>query len=205
MEKTQFKLPEGVKVADLTGIEEGYDETKTNDNYYLVRINVSAGNIASYFLRLISALDDPGFFVVELPVSKKEEADLRKKDSDPCHKHVYYLDGITRQDAADIFEDYRDIFVNDGMVNFGFGSITHEEVYVGAYKIFDVYTPEPEKFRDILMEMGVPQSGSLRTVKDNISQENPGERCAMASHPNVSDMLSEVMEMGFYLADTRED
>ena len=205
MADNRFNLPEGVRMADLSGIEEGFDENRVNDRYCLIRVNVSAENIAPYFLKLIQILEEPGFFVIELPVSKTEEKALRKKDSDPCHKHVYYLDGITHNKAFRIFNQYQHLFVNDGMVNFGFGSITHEEVFVGAYKIFEIYTPEPEKFLNLFESMSIKRSECLKTVRNNISPDTPGERCTIECEPSIRDMLGEVMKMGFYLADTRED
>ena len=54
MSDTQFKLSKGIEVADVSGIAEGYSESKTEAGFHHFVINVSADNIAAYFLKLIS-------------------------------------------------------------------------------------------------------------------------------------------------------
>jgi hypothetical protein len=89
-----FRLPTGIIVADLSGIEEGYDEKKRDDKLYTFRINISCENIAQYFLFFTSQMGEPGFFLIELPATESEEKKLRMKDTDSFYKHIYYLDGI---------------------------------------------------------------------------------------------------------------
>jgi hypothetical protein len=197
-----FKLPDGVNVTDLSGIAEGYDESM-NDQRYTFRINVSAENIAKYFIYMISQMGQPGFFVVELPVTEHEEKELRKDKTYPFHNHVYYLDNISTAKAKEIFKKYERLFVHDGSVNFGFGA-AGDEVFVDLYKVFMIFTADRVKYRKVLRNLNIPSKKHLKTVWDSFSQNSPGHLKTLSEKPSIWDMLDELKGIGFYLAETRE-
>jgi len=197
-----FNLPDGVNVTDLSGIEEGYDERMKGQSY-IFEINVSSENIAKYFIYLISQVGQPGFFIVELPVTEDEEEELRKDNTYPFYNRVYYLDDISTAKVKEIFNKYERLFVHDGMVKFGFGAVG-DEVFVDAYKIFSVFTTDPGKYRKALRDLNIPCKKHLKTVWDNFSENSPGELKALSEEPSVWDMLDELKEIGFYWFETRE-
>lgn len=205
MNEKQFRTAVGVIVPDLSGIEEGFDECIEDNGYTLMHVNVSAEHIAPYFLRLAEEMDEPGFFIVEVPATEAAEKSLRKKPMSPFHKRVYYLDGISKERAKGLFEQYNHLFINDGLCNFGFGSLTHEELFVGEFKIFEIYTPTPEHFRAILWVLGMEKREHLRTIWDNTSADAPARREALAAIPSIWHLTAELENLGFYLADVRED
>lgn len=205
MNTKQFGTAVGVVVPDLSGIQEGFDESIEENGYTLMHVNVSAEHIAPYFLRLMDEIEEPGFFIVEVPATEAEEKDRRKKPTSPFHKRVYYLDGISKERATRFFEEYRELFVNDGMCNFGFGSLSHEELFVGAFKIFEIFTPTPEKFRTTLWALDIAKQEHLRTIWDNTTAEAPARREALIAKPSIWNLLAELEHLGFYLADVRED
>ena len=205
MSEKQFKTSVGVIVPDLAGIEEGFDESIEENGYTLMHVNVSAEHIAPYFLHLMQEVDEPGFFIVEVPATQSVEKELRKKPTAPFHKRVYYHDGISKEHATRFFEEYRNLFVNDGLCNFGFGSLNHEELFVGAFKIFEIFTPTPEHFRAALWVLGLEKREHLRTVWDNTRADAPARREALASNPSIWHLTTKLEELGFYLADVRED
>ncbi|WP_028314812.1 hypothetical protein [Desulfatibacillum aliphaticivorans] len=203
--KPDFRLVDGVQVTSLKGISEGYSEHLTDKGFYMFTINVSAENIPSLFLSLSSLVREPAFFLVELGANEAEEKELRRNASDPFHKNVYYLDDIDFMRAKKVFLSNERLLVHDGMVNFGFGSHNgYDEVFVGGYKIFEIYTDSPEKYRRKLAELGVPQT-LTRTVWDNFDKDSPGTRNALAEEPTIWDMLDQMMSEGFYRAEIRED
>lgn len=139
-------------------------------------------------------------------MNESEELKLRNNETDPFHKAVYYLDGIDFKRAETVFRSHECLLVHDGMVNFGFGSYKgHDEVYVGGYKIFEIYADSPEKYRYKLAELGIPQTKDLRTVWDNFDKDSPGRRNVLSEKPTIWDMLEQMKSEGFYRAETRED
>lgn len=205
MNEKQFKTAVGVIVPDLSGIEEGFDECIEDNGYTLMHFNVSAEHIAPYFLRLMEEMDDPGFFIVEVPATEATEKELRKNPTSPFHKRVYYLDGISKERATKLFEQYSHLFINDGLCNFGFGSLMHEELFVGAFKIFEIYTQTPEHFRAAMWVLGMEKHEHLRTIWDNTNADAPARREALAAIPSIWHLTKELENLGFYLADVRED
>jgi hypothetical protein len=205
LNENQFRTAVGVIAPDLSGIEEGFDECVEDNGYTLMHVNVSAEHIAAHFLHLMKEMDEPGFFIVEVPATQAEEKERRKKAASPFHKRVYYLDGISKERAARFFEEYHELFVNDGLCNFGFGSLTHEELFVGAFKIFEIFTPNPEHFRAALWVLGLEQRVHLRTIWDNTTAEAPARREALIVKPSIWHLTAELEHQGFYLADVRED
>jgi hypothetical protein len=194
--KSDFKLPDGVQVSKLSGIHEGYSERQKEKGFYVFTVNVSAENISNYFLKLSALVEEPAFFLLELGLN----------ETDPFHKAVYYLDGIDFKKAETVFRSHERLLVHDGMVNFGFGSHNgHDEVYVGGYKIFEIYADSPEKYRCKLAELGIPQTENFRTVLDNFDKDSPGRRNALSEKPTIWDMLEQMKSEGFYRAETRED
>jgi hypothetical protein len=204
--KSDFRLPDGVQVSKLSGIHEGYSERQAEKGYYVFTVNVSAENIPNYFLKLSALVEEPAFFLLELGLNESEELNLRNNETDPFHKAVYYLDGIDFKKAETVFRSNERLLVHDGMVNFGFGSHNgHDEVYVGSYKIFEIYADSPEKYRRKLAELGIPQSKDFRTVWDNFDNDSPGRRSALSEKTTIWDMLEQMKSEGFYRAETRED
>src|SRR5205085_5064349 len=116
-----FIMADGCKVADLTGIHEGYSVRLAN-GFSTFTLNVSAPHIAPTFVRLAQLPREPVFFTIEVGTPRDVEATLRKSDADPFHNDVYYLDGLTGDAARKIFQDDQRLFVHDGGIKFGNGS-----------------------------------------------------------------------------------
>jgi hypothetical protein len=199
-------MVDGIEVACLDGIEESYSEKQTAERYYVFQVNVSAENIADYYLALSAHVSGLAFFLLEYPINESEEVQLRKESSDPFHRAVYYLDGIDSERGQEIFKSYARLLVHDGLVNFGYGAHEgHDEVYVGGYKIFWIYADEPEKYRRALKELGVPRVTELKTVWDTFTEDSPGERNALREKPTAWDMVEELRGQGLYRAEVGED
>ncbi|MHC5020073.1 MAG: hypothetical protein ACYTGX_08175, partial [Planctomycetota bacterium] len=144
---TAFQLVAGVEVPDLTGIHEGFSSRATARGYHQITVNVSAPRLEQTVLGLAKRVAEPGFLVLEVPCEEAVEAELREDDGAPFHRDVYYLDGIDYQRFASLVQSEAPILIEDGEVNFGFGSHDgYDEVFVGAYKIVSIYAEEPRKY-----------------------------------------------------------
>ena len=85
------------------------------------------------------------------------------------------------------------------MANFGFGSHQgHDEVFVGPYKMFEIYADTPEKYRLVLQDLGLKQQDPLKTVWENFRQDAPRRRNRIDGKPSIWDMLDELKKRGFY-------
>lgn len=204
---TQFRLVQGVQVPDLSGIEEGYSVKRVPAGYHVFTVNVSADNIPRVFRHLAATVAEPGFLTFELPSHGDVEEQLRKSPSDPFHRDVYYLDGLAWVSAEEVFASYEFLLTNDGMINFGFGSLTgRDEVFVDAYKVFKIFADDPQKYHSALGELGYAEVPLLKTVWQNFSQESPGSRNVLSNRePTIWQMVEQLTERGLYLDQRRED
>ena len=174
-----FQLASGVNVPHLTSIKQGY-QVRQGKKYTVFTINISRENLESTIITLVQLVAVPGFFVLEMPTHKDTELQLRKSNDDPFHKDVYYLDGQESEGFKELWNEARELLLDDGMVTFGFGSHPnctdgkYDEVFIGKYKILTIYSNNPDKFTQVLAEFNIPLVEELRTVWDNFSQENPG-------------------------------
>jgi hypothetical protein len=202
-----FQLPRGIQVADLNGIHESYSVTVTGEGYHVFTVNVSAENIHRVFCRLAAEVNEPAFLLLETGTHRDVEKQLRKNDTDPLHKDVYYLDGQKWTSAKSIIDSYSDLFVHDGQISFGFGSHKgHDEIFVGPYKIFTIFADEPTKYEAALVELGITKVQKLKTVWDNFTPDSPGQRAALADvTPTIWDMIEQLKQKGLYFAERRED
>jgi hypothetical protein len=202
-----FQLPNGIQVADLSGIREAYSVAIAKDGYHVFTVNVSAENIHDVFCRLAAEVNQPAFLLLETGTHRDVEQQLRKSDTDPFHKDVYYLDGLKWSTTESVLGSYAELFTHDGQLNFGFGSHEgHDEVFVGPYKLFTIYASEPAKYESALDELGFAKVERVKTVWDNFNENSPGKRNALTeATPTIWDMIEQLKEQGLYLAERRED
>jgi len=206
-ETLKFQLAEGIEIENLSGIHEAYSMEKTADGYFIFKINVSAPNIIQVFRSLSQQIKEPGFFLIEVGTHESIEKQLRKNDTDPFHKDVYYLDGKSWEDIDNILSKFHYLLSQDGGVNFGFGSHAgHDEVFVSPYKIFYIYADEPSKYVTALKKLGFEKVAHLKTVWNNFTSESPGRRNVLTeTEQSIWDMIEELKKEGLYLSERRED
>jgi hypothetical protein len=205
--KNAFQLPRGIQVADLTGIREGYSVAASQDGYHVFTINVSAEKIHPVFCRLAALVDEPGFLLLEVGTHRDIEQTLRKSDTDPFHRDVYYLDDQRWTDVNPIVDTFSTLLAHDGGLNLGFGSHEgHDEVFVGPYKIFTIYADNPKKYEAVLDELGYAKAERIRTVWDNFTHDSPGSRNVLTdAQPTIWEMVEQLKPKELYFADRRED
>jgi len=201
-----YKVVKGNHVPCLDGIEEGYSLSKTSE-YSEILINVSAENIEKVFSTLCRKVKTPAFLVLEHGTNASIEETLRKCNTDPLHKDIYYLDGLKTESFFQLYEQYKELLINDGMINFGYASHDcMDEVFVGPYKIFTIYSNEIEKYVDALFELSILRVEKLKTVWDNFSSDMPGSiNSVNYNGMDIYSMIGELTKIGLYLAERRED
>jgi hypothetical protein len=207
----EFKTVEGISVSNLMGIKEGYRVEPYGDNRWDNRwdffINVSAENIDIVFRKLSAAVRTPGFLLLELGANAKIEETLRNSIFDPLHLDIFYIDGLDMPSFLEIYGEYAELLINDGEINYGFGSHNGlDEVFVAPYKIIKIMTDEPDKYKAVLREMGFQENATLKTVWQNFTLDQPGKRRAISRNGiDIYDMVERLKEKGLYLAEQREN
>ncbi len=202
-----FRFPDGVRVRNAEGLREAYSIRQTDEGFAQLTVNISADRLQDTILELSRLVQVPAFAVVEISTNRGIEQTLRKSDRDPFHKDVYFLDGIEYETFQNLFLKYSRFFVHDGAITFGFGSHRgHDEVFVGRYKLVEIYAQDPDKYVRRLDELGYPRREPLRTVWDTFTSQSPGEtRTIEVEGKTVFDLVEELKAQGFYLAERRAE
>jgi len=198
MSEKNFELVQGC-IASVEGIENAYQICEN-----CIDSTVSAELIRPLLEGVIEKLEEPQFFFMEIPCSETEEKQLRKLESDPTHRKVYYLDGCTREVSLAILKRYGDLLINDGLTRFGFGSnTTNDEVYVMDYQQIQVYGMT-SYFEPVYKKLGISETHQLRTCWDNFSYENPGVSTSVEiDGERCEDIVENLSKEGMYYAETR--
>lgn len=203
--KPEFLLANGVMVSNLEGVAEGFSVQDSGQGFTEITVNVSAEKIEASYLGLCRLVRQPAFGLVEIPTNEKAELLLRKDPTDPIHTDVYYYDRMTFENHSGLIKAFLNFFVHDGQITYGYG--THEgydEVYVGRYKIFTIYTDDPTKYIRYLEWNSYERRKPLRTVFDNFSEKTPGATSSTTFNgKTVYDVVEVLKQGGFYMAERR--
>ena len=136
-----FNTASGVKIPFPEKIEEKYTICEPWINF-----NISFEKLKPLIEDFLINLCEPLFLYIYNPLSKNEDKGLRKKDSDPFHSEVLYLDGQTQKQIREIIEQFGELLLNDGMTQFGIASHkTGDELFIRKYKIVSIYSNEINK------------------------------------------------------------
>ncbi len=202
-----FQVARGIDVPSLSGIHEAYATEVATNGQTTFTVNVSADRLEAVFDVLSSEISDPGFLLLEVSTHLSIEKTLRQSSSDPFHKDVYYLDGISHQQLLDIFKRYGELLIHDGGINFGYGGrVGVDEVFVGPYKVLYIYTGTAEKYEHALGKLGFQKEQNLKTVWDNFTSESPGRRNTVTvENKTIWNVIEELKDSGLYFAERRED
>lgn len=198
----EFNLAQGIEIDDITGIHNCYEASGNR-----IIASISSEKLLNILSDLLRQLTAPIFFFIETPCDEDTEKKLRKKDTDPFHKNVYYLDNCTHKVATAIIKRYGDLLLNDGIVQFGFGSNTEsEEIYIMKYNVMSIYAEEISKFRKIFDKHNIPYEDNIKTVWDVLSQDNPGT-CTLIEFngETIFDIVENLKDEGLYFSHQAED
>ena len=204
---TTFATVRGNDVPQAAILKEGYEINLRDGKAFSIRANISAEKIDAVFRASLMRLPDPLVFILESPCNQVREIALRKQPADPFHRDVYFMDGLNGDRLLKIYSRFRELLIHDGFINFGVQSRkSGDEVFVGAYKIFNFFGRLPNQFEDILAEFAIPKNQHLTTAWDTFTNEAPGNktRCDVDGI-SIYDMLETLIrEHGLFHAKTVE-
>lgn len=198
-----LRLVKSIQISNIAGIHEAYSIEKNKD-FYLFTINVSAEKIGDLFQSLAKQVCLPAFLIIEIPTREDKETQLRKSQEDQFHKDVFYLDKLDYSYFLKIFTRYKELLINDSMVKFGFSShVLTDEVYVGPYKIFNIFTKEPGKYENILRNNGFTKEEKIMTLCDIVSRDNPATRNRITVDDlDIYKLVEELKQKGLCFVET---
>ena len=198
----RFNLAQGIEIEDVSSVYECYQSDGNN-----IMANISIEHYKNILLELCKNLTEPLFFFIEIPCDESKEESLRKTDSDPYHKDVYYLDNCNLKVILAIIKRYGDLLLGDGLVQFGFASHTSEdEIYVRKYKVLSIFAKQTSVYEKTLQSFNIDKRAEITTVWDVLSEDNEGE-CTLIelNGETVYDIVENLKDAGIYFSHTAED
>lgn len=196
---TGFRFIKGCRASCEKKLREGFEETERG-----FVANVSAENIDRLMRDYVAAQTEELFLFIEKPCNlAEEEPDERGVVTQP-HVNVYYWDGITKEQANVVLDEYGDWLINDGFVCFGFGvKGCASEIMKDKYNVISVYSVDPPKERPLLAQR-LPQVEELRTAWDYFDRQHPGECFQYRKDgKNVHAVVEELLQQGLYFAERK--
>ena len=200
-----FTLAKGMTVPNLDGIHECYKVEERN-GAFVFTANVSNQNIEKLIRSFCESLEEPCFFILEIPTNEGDESELRKENTSPFHCDVFYWDGLSVCGLLEIVRKHGDLLINDGLTCFGFAShASHDELYFGKYNIATIFSSDEERHRGLFARLNIPQEEEIKTVWDSFSQTAPGraERISI-NGKDIYNVLDSLKTEGLYFAERRE-
>ena len=196
-----FRFIKGCQASCETKLREGFKET---ENGFIA--NVSAENIDPLMRAYIEAQSAELFLFIEKACNLDEENPDENGVVTQFHVNVYYWDGITKDEANAVLDQYGDWLINDGFVRFGFGiEGSASEIMKDAYNVISVYSVEPDKERPLLARR-LPHTEKLRTAWDCFDRQHPGH-CFQYQKDgkSVHDVVEEMLKQGLYFAERKAE
>lgn len=198
-----LNMVKGCTVPFPEKLSEGYEVQENR-----IFANVNAEKILDIFNHfVVMHADDQGFFILELPANKDEEEEIRPGVIETTHKHVYYIDALSTDEALTILIRSGELLINDGISYFGYGfPKTGDEMMLDKYNVITIYSPEIDRYSDFFDPHEIPQVDDLLMAWDTFSEDHPGvaERIDI-NGKSVFDLVDQYKDWGIYKAETRED
>lgn len=197
-----LNMVKGCRINDASILYEGYERIESG-----FVSNVNADKIQSLLESFILLHNEYCFVIIEVPTNANEETALASDGTQPLHKDVYYLDGLTPDRAVEFLRVFGEWLIHDGMSSFGLGIHSGaNEIILGKYNIVTVYTKTPQKYSNFFEVQGIHEVPALKTAWDYFTQDTPGESF-LYEHKgkNIYDLVEHLKQYGLYFAERRED
>lgn len=189
-----------IKGCEVPRAETLCEEYECKDNR--ITANINADKIECIVKDFIAYAKEPLSFILELPTNINDEPD----PDNVLHNDVYYIDGCSYEKAMKILKDNKELLINDGLSNFGFGShVNGDEIMVGSYNIVYLFSKNVENFTDIFDNNGVPRRDKITTAYDTFSESSPGTSSKYTvGETDIYSLPETLKHEGIYFAERRE-
>lgn len=169
--------------------------------------NVGADKLIEVLEHFLSMYEEPAFFILELPTNANDEESGADGEINQLYKDVYYIDGLSAQDALALLKREGELLINDGISQFGFGGHeTGDEIMVCSYNVVIIFSGNIGKYKGFFEAHGINETKELITAWDTFSRENPGScRVYAVEGRDVYSIPDLYKDKGMYLAERRAE
>lgn len=194
---------EMIRGCSVKKFEQLYEQYEIEENG--ITANVNTSKIERLFKEFISMQSERLFFILEVPLSEQKERELRKVNTDPFHNEVYYIDGLSKENALMLLDKYGELLINDGLTEFGFGVHDNSaEIMCYKYNEIKLWAKEIKNFVQLFSKMNIPISEHCKTAMETFDENNPGDSWAITINGmSVFDLIDILKDWGLYLAEIR--
>lgn len=167
--------------------------------------NVSAEHIDPLFRDYIASQTEELFLFLETPCNLEDEELDADGNVVQQHVNVYYWDGITKEEAGAVLDEFGEWLIHDGFTRFGFGIKSfRNEIMKDSYNVISLYSADPAADRP-LVERHLLEVPGLRVAWDYFDRQHPGE-CSLYRRDDrtVHEAVEALLERGLYFAERKE-
>lgn len=195
-------IKKGCTVPCSDQLHQQYEMTES-----MIIANMNTGGILPLARDFVAMQAAEVFFILELPASEKDERALRVSDQSPMHKDIYYLDGMTADEANDLLERYGELLVGDGLCRFGFGSHDGEAEWMSdKYNVVTVWSTQIGNYVGLMDRHSVRRTEHLLTAWETFTQDKPGMcKSITVNETRIYDLPELLEPEGLYLAERRDE
>ncbi len=178
---------------------------------HAIHANVSASKVVDMMKTFIRMHEEPLFFILELPCEEKDGGITESKTLVNVgeDRDIYFIDGLTGEQACQCLDNLGNFLVKDGMNTFGIGGHdSKEEILFAKYNVMTIYTRDAQNFRAFLQDFGIEETDNLVTAWETFDQDHPGECKCHTSEKNgktIYDIPEAYKEYGMYLYETKKE
>lgn len=167
-----------------------------------LKCNISFEKLKPLLKDFYHNIDEPVFVAIHVPLSRKEEGEMKQDGRSILHEEVLYMGEAKKEQVDKILYDYGDIILNDGMSKFAVASIpSKDEIFIEKYKITYLYGRDLDKHTELMKKYSIRETESLVTAWDTFSPEHPG-RCSRIDINGIDIyyVVNELKKLGMYRA-----
>lgn len=181
------------------------EEYQTEENR--ITANVGADKLKAVLEHFLSMYSEPVFFILELPTNANDEERGADGGINELHKDVYYIDGLSVEEALTLLEREGELLIHDGLSRFGFGGHeTGDEIMVCDYNVVIIFSSNIGRYKDFFDVHGITETKELVTAWDTFSRENPGACRSYAVNGRDVYALPDLYKgWGMYMAERRAE
>ncbi len=187
--------------------EKLFEEYEINEDAIVA--NVGCNKVMDMMKQFASMHSTPLFFVLEIPCKEFDGITESKILKDVDDYDVYFIDGLTSEQACRCIESLAPFLIKDGMNLFGIGVHGRgEEIVFGRYNVMTLFTKNADTYRDFFDKYGLKKTEKLITAWDTFDIEHPGECNLYVSEKGgetIYDIPEAYKDYGMYLYEERKE
>lgn len=191
-----IKMKKGSTIPNGIILNEEYKKEKNN-----IIANIDVDKIHTLLKKFIDIQNEELFLFIEVPTNLNE---LENKDE--AYTDVYYKDGLTKEEAHNLLNEYGEILINDGLCEFGFGTKSfNDEIMSHKYNVVTVFSKNIDKYSKLLSELKIIETNDYKSAWDFFTPDSPGISSIYENDDKtVFDIIEELEEKGLYFGERKK-